>query len=306
MFVSRKIIKDTKFCRFSRHYKTMPGMYMPIGKRRKYDKKVRKRADRRYTPRSEPRVPAKPKPTGWPKRPLSAYTLWVADNRAQCVAEHPDNKPTEIIQLLAAKWRDVKADKKVVGKYIKQAAELKETVEVKSEETVDIEQDTPEPQQLHQLIDIRARTAELTDEEWEVHHMAQYRTKLKQHIAKNERSVIDRAMFSLIKKPLTIVKLIEKALYEPRKSSSSSMCISLTLGEEREITFDTAYLFAMRFVNPLSSKCVEDWRVKLAVFVGEAMEQWQQTQVDGAQQRLQNLRLHFVRAAFDYLKVIYK
>ena len=95
----------------------------------------------------------------------------------------------------------------------------------------------------------------------------------------------------LFEEPLAIVKLIEKALYEPRNSKSSSMCISLTLGQETEITFDTAFLFAMRFGSALNWKCVEDWRVKLVVWIDEAEEEESRSELDD---KLKALRSNYL------------
>ena len=63
-------------------------------------------------------------------------------------------------------------------------------VEAKSEETVDNELDTAEPQELHQRVNIRTRIAELTDEEWKAFQISQ----LDDLIAYNKRHVIDQAL----------------------------------------------------------------------------------------------------------------
>ena len=94
-------------------------------RRRVYHKERKNKLKGNYNPRNEPRIPAKPKQTGKPKAPPSAYTLWMSANRGDFKAENPDAKVTELMRLMAGKWSEVKEDEKAVGKFKKQAAKAK-------------------------------------------------------------------------------------------------------------------------------------------------------------------------------------
>lgn len=90
-----------------------------------------------YRPNDEYKVPAKPKQTGQPKRPMSSYMLWAADRRPVVREENPDLKMTEIAKLLGAEWSALdKAKDKQVKKYVVQAAKLKEEYDAVREEYV--------------------------------------------------------------------------------------------------------------------------------------------------------------------------
>ncbi|ETO25247.1 hypothetical protein RFI_11891 [Reticulomyxa filosa] len=47
-----------------------------------------------------------------PKKPQSAYFLFINDRRPKLKETHPDKKVTEMSKLLGAEWKDLSADKK--------------------------------------------------------------------------------------------------------------------------------------------------------------------------------------------------
>eukprot|EP01050_Picozoa_sp_SAG11_P058652 SAG11_NODE_37595_length_256_cov_0.656051_1_plen_67_part_10 len=54
----------------------------------------------------EPKVPKAEKrkePEG-PKKPMSTYFLWMAENREAAKKEHPDSSITELAKILGDKW----------------------------------------------------------------------------------------------------------------------------------------------------------------------------------------------------------
>uniref|UniRef100_A0A0N5AGV8 HMG box domain-containing protein n=1 Tax=Syphacia muris TaxID=451379 RepID=A0A0N5AGV8_9BILA len=42
-----------------------------------------------------------------PKQPLSAYFLWLSENRERIKTEHPDAKITEISKIAGAEWGQI-------------------------------------------------------------------------------------------------------------------------------------------------------------------------------------------------------
>lgn len=56
-----------------------------------------------------------------PKRPLSAYMLWLNEHREEIKAESPGIKVTEIAKRGGELWRGLK-DKSVSGKYLNLAS----------------------------------------------------------------------------------------------------------------------------------------------------------------------------------------
>ncbi len=61
---------------------------------------------------------------GAPKRPLTAYFLWVRDNREQFKQNNPGKKVTELAQLMGTEWRSL--DDKKKQQWADEAAKLKE------------------------------------------------------------------------------------------------------------------------------------------------------------------------------------
>merc|ERR1711951_278704 len=74
--------------------------------------------------RNEYKVPPKPKPTGVPKRAMSAYMMFCNENRARIKEENPEMKVTQIMKELAKEWNDVKSTKKA-KKWVDAAAKAK-------------------------------------------------------------------------------------------------------------------------------------------------------------------------------------
>lgn len=71
----------------------------------------------------------KPKDPNSPKRPLSAYFLFLQDNREKIKEDNKDKKMTERTQMIAALWRELDAEKK--GEYQSKAEALKEEFETR-------------------------------------------------------------------------------------------------------------------------------------------------------------------------------
>lgn len=65
-----------------------------------------------------------PKDPNRPKRPLSGYQLFMADNNAKFKEEYPEASATEIMSLVAKAWATVEAGKKEV--YLQKASVLKD------------------------------------------------------------------------------------------------------------------------------------------------------------------------------------
>ena len=65
----------------------------------------------------------KPKDNNAPKRPLSAFFLYMKDERGNVVKRNPKAKNTEIVKILGAQYRNLNKNK--LDKYHKEADKLK-------------------------------------------------------------------------------------------------------------------------------------------------------------------------------------
>ena len=87
--------------------------------KRRYKKK-RDPDDLQYRP--DFKVPSKPKPQGAPKRPQSAYFLFLADKRDTIKEEHPEWKIGEVTKAVSGEWKELDTTEK--EKYQEEAKEL--------------------------------------------------------------------------------------------------------------------------------------------------------------------------------------
>ncbi|KAG7356764.1 HMG high mobility group box-containing protein [Nitzschia inconspicua] len=85
------------------------------------------------------------KPTGYPKRPLSAYNLFFKTTREKIITEHGKTNFQEMVRLIASHWRDVSDEEK--KKYEDLAA--KDLVRYKKEVSA-YEKDTAEKKRVEQ------------------------------------------------------------------------------------------------------------------------------------------------------------
>ena len=67
-----------------------------------------------------------------PKRPQTAYFIYLGEHRAQIKEENPDAKVTEIAKIASENWKNV--DEETRQYYIKKAEEAKEEYKRKMEE----------------------------------------------------------------------------------------------------------------------------------------------------------------------------
>eukprot|EP00483_Globobulimina_turgida_P000739 UN00739 len=98
---------------------------------RKY-KKYKDPMDAAYRPPTK--VPPKPKKNGAPKRPMSAYFLFAADERESVKEANPDLSMAEISKILGADW--AKLTKREKKRYTDESAEK---LEVYKEKRADYE-----------------------------------------------------------------------------------------------------------------------------------------------------------------------
>jgi len=68
-------------------------------------------------------IPPKPKQQGAPKRPMSAYFLYMNAHRDEFKKEHPDLKMIQLTPLIAKEWKEAEDD--VKQEYLDDAAERK-------------------------------------------------------------------------------------------------------------------------------------------------------------------------------------
>jgi len=104
-------------------------------------KKKAKTTKPKATPEKPKRAPKrkKTKYEGEPKKPLTAYFIYMGENRAKVTAENPDLKVKEIASHLGAKWRALTdAEKEPYNKKVEEAKKRYE------EEMVQWEKDYPE------------------------------------------------------------------------------------------------------------------------------------------------------------------
>lgn len=73
-----------------------------------------------------------------PKRPLSAYMIFVNSERAQVQEEQPELKSTELISLVAQRWRDLSDEGK--EPFIQQAEKAKKAAQKKMEKYMKTEE----------------------------------------------------------------------------------------------------------------------------------------------------------------------
>merc|ERR1712244_189611 len=72
-------------------------------------------SDGQYRPSMEGKIPSKPKQTGAPKRPLSAYFFYLKDVREETKENNPDLKMVQITKLIAEQWAKMsKRDKRSI------------------------------------------------------------------------------------------------------------------------------------------------------------------------------------------------
>lgn len=69
----------------------------------------------------------KVKDSNKPKKPMTAYFLFLADNREQIKKENPDVKVTEITKIASKQWKE--ADEETKTLYQKKAEKAKEEYE---------------------------------------------------------------------------------------------------------------------------------------------------------------------------------
>merc|ERR1712154_654782 len=79
---------------------------------RRYTKKSRAASDGQYRPKQEGKIPRKPKQTGAPKRPLTAYFLFMNDKRESYKSANPDAGFGGVAKLAAADWKKLKNKEK--------------------------------------------------------------------------------------------------------------------------------------------------------------------------------------------------
>merc|ERR1712154_61721 len=105
---------------------------------RRYTKKSRAASDGQYRPKQEGKIPKKPKQNGAPKRPLTAYFLFMNDKRESYKSANPDAGFGGVAKLAAADWKKLKSNKKkkyeASYKYKKYKRDLKEWNELYKEE----------------------------------------------------------------------------------------------------------------------------------------------------------------------------
>eukprot|EP00483_Globobulimina_turgida_P003906 UN03914 len=87
---------------------------------RKY-KRYKDPMDAPYRPPSKIKIPPKPKQNGAPKRPMSAYFLFAADQRESVKEANPDLSLTEIAKVLGGDWGKINTRNK--KKYLDEAGE---------------------------------------------------------------------------------------------------------------------------------------------------------------------------------------